>query len=228
MAYSTGAVEQALKFITEKLRSGEWAEGSRIPTEDQLCAQIEVSRIAVREAIEHLVSLSVLTKIQGSGTYVRPLQDASIMGFSYYPVTRERVLDVLEFRKMTDTYNTRLFIRNATADERRALEENYQSMEKAILEGDAQAMHRADQEFHDLIAHGTHNLMIAKLSEMLTELLTCYQFEEQHNMGTEHVLKYHGLMLEAIRDNNEELASLYCAIHIENAIKRNRERSDEQ
>ena len=228
MAYSTGAVEQALKFITEKLRSGEWAEGSRIPTEDQLCAQIEVSRIAVREAIEHLVSLSVLTKIQGSGTYVRPLQDASIMGFSYYPVTRERVLDVLEFRKMTDTYNTRLFIRNATADERRALEENYQSMEKAIREGDAQAMHRADQEFHDLIAHGTHNLMIAKLSEMLTELLTCYQFEEQHNMGTEHALKYHGLMLEAIRDNNEELASLYCAIHIENAIKRNRERSDEQ
>ncbi|MBR1821046.1 MAG: FadR family transcriptional regulator [Clostridia bacterium] len=222
MSYSMGATDHALDYICQRIRSGEWAEGSKIPTEDQLCAQLDMSRIAVRQAIEKLASLSVLTKIQGSGTYVNADKDVSIMGLIYFPVTKERLLTVLEFRRMFDPYNTQLFINSATPEELARLEENYRNMEAAGRAGREAEFHRFDHEFHDLIARGTHNMMFVKLSEMLTELLMYYQSEEKHNLGFDHALKYHKLILEAIQEKNEELAFIYCRIHIDNAIRHNR------
>ena len=145
------------------------------------------------------------------------------MGLIYYPVTQERLLTVLEFRRMFDPYNTQLFIRNATREEFDRLEANYAAMEAAGKAGQAAEFHRYDHEFHDLLARGTHNMMIVQLSEMLTELLMYYQAEDKHNLGFDHALKYHKLILDSIRDRNEELAYIYCSIHIENAIKHNKE-----
>ena len=44
-------VEQAIR---ERIESGEWPTGSRIPAEDRLCDMLGVSRITVRHAIRNL------------------------------------------------------------------------------------------------------------------------------------------------------------------------------
>ncbi len=223
MSYSTGATDYALAYLAGRIRSGEWSPGDRIPTEDQLCRELGLSRIAVRQAIEKLASASVLMKVQGSGTYVNAVERASITGLTYYPVSLERMVAVLEFRRMFDPYNTKLFIRNAGEDEVRGLEANYRAMKDAGMQKDAGMFHCLDNEFHHLIALGTHNLVIMQLSNMLAELLFHYQLEDAHSMGYEHAIKYHGLILDAIREKNEELAAITCGTHIENAIKRVRE-----
>ncbi len=61
---------QIYSILSEKIENGEWAAGTQIPTEDELCRIYEVSKITVREAIQELVREGYLVRQQGKGTFV--------------------------------------------------------------------------------------------------------------------------------------------------------------
>jgi DNA-binding GntR family transcriptional regulator len=63
---------QIYSIIREKVESGEWPEGTQIPTEDDLCRTYDVSKVTVREAIQELVREGYLRRQQGKGTFVLP------------------------------------------------------------------------------------------------------------------------------------------------------------
>jgi GntR family transcriptional regulator len=62
---------QLLEILREPIERGEWKVGAQIPTEEQLCERYRVSKTTVRSAIEELVALGHLSKLQGKGTFVR-------------------------------------------------------------------------------------------------------------------------------------------------------------
>ncbi len=222
MAYSNQAAIHVFDYIVGKIRSSEWLPGTKIETEAQLGENLGVSRIAVRQAIEKLAALSVLEKIQGSGTYVKSFEDSSLMGLVYYPPTLQKMLTVLEFRRMFDPYNTQLFIEKCSQQEIDLLEENYTNM--IAVSEDMLKFRFYDNEFHHIIACGTHNAIIAQISALLTELLTEHQTALYQNTGPEHAIKYHKMILDCIKDHNAELANIYSRIHIENSMKNLREK----
>lgn len=49
----------------------EFMKGSKIPTEEELCARFDVSRTTLREAIKELCSLNILEIRRGVGTFVK-------------------------------------------------------------------------------------------------------------------------------------------------------------
>ncbi len=68
-------MEQALylriaEWIRERIASGEYPLGSRIPTENELAAQLSVSRPTVRQALDVLAREGRLSRVKGSGTFV--------------------------------------------------------------------------------------------------------------------------------------------------------------
>lgn len=62
---------QLLQILKEQIEKGQWKIGSQIPTEERLCGQYNVSKATVRLAIEELVLLGYLKKLQGKGTFIR-------------------------------------------------------------------------------------------------------------------------------------------------------------
>lgn len=62
--------QQISEIIKTKIKTAEYAENDRIPTETELMEQFGVSRITVRKAIEDLVAEGYLVKKQGKGTFV--------------------------------------------------------------------------------------------------------------------------------------------------------------
>ncbi|HHY61302.1 MAG TPA: GntR family transcriptional regulator [Clostridia bacterium] len=56
--------------IKEQILSGEWKQGSKIPSERELCKTFGVSRITVRQAIAEAVNEGLLFTVQGKGTFV--------------------------------------------------------------------------------------------------------------------------------------------------------------
>jgi GntR family transcriptional repressor for pyruvate dehydrogenase complex len=188
----------------------------RIDTETQLCEKLNVSRVAVRGAVEKLSAMSVLVKIQGSGTYVNAFDKCLLAGLVYYPPTTETMITVLEFRRMFDPYNTGLFIDNCTQDDIAQLEVNFENMKNAITDPDR--FRFFDHEFHNIIARGTHNTIIAQISVLLADLLTNYQLALYYNVGPEHAIKYHAMILENIKEKNKDLAYAYSKAHIDNSI----------
>lgn len=61
---------QVKKYIENKINSGEWQPGERIPTEQELQQMFNMSRITVRQAISQLENIGLVVKKQGKGTYV--------------------------------------------------------------------------------------------------------------------------------------------------------------
>ena len=62
--------EQAAEYIRARIQSGEYALGSRIPTEKELCALLGVSRPTLRQALDTLTREGVLSRVKGRGTFV--------------------------------------------------------------------------------------------------------------------------------------------------------------
>ncbi|OWW19471.1 histidine utilization repressor [Noviherbaspirillum denitrificans] len=57
-------------YLLEQIQSGHWKEGDAIPSEQALCKQFGVSRMTVNRAVRELTDEQILSRIQGSGTYV--------------------------------------------------------------------------------------------------------------------------------------------------------------
>lgn len=61
---------QIESYVREQIRSGKWKPGKRLPSENQLCKQFDVSRITIRGAMDKLVEEGVVFRIQGRGSFV--------------------------------------------------------------------------------------------------------------------------------------------------------------
>ena len=62
--------QQIYEDIKGKIEGGTYAEGDRIPSEQELCSAYGASRITVRRAISDLCTNGYLVKRQGVGTFV--------------------------------------------------------------------------------------------------------------------------------------------------------------
>ena len=70
MAYPNNATQMVYDLICDKIKSREWMPNDKIWTEQELSQALNVSRVAVRQAVDRLFEISVLKRGQGSGTYV--------------------------------------------------------------------------------------------------------------------------------------------------------------
>lgn len=62
---------QVMDFIKEKIASGEWEVGYRLPPEDIFAQDLAISRGTLRKAIKLLVDEHVLETVHGKGTFVK-------------------------------------------------------------------------------------------------------------------------------------------------------------
>ncbi|GAY75457.1 transcriptional regulator, GntR family [Sporolactobacillus inulinus] len=62
---------QVKRKIIEEINNGSYTDGSRLPSETELCDKYEVSRITIRRSLQDLVDSGYLVRKQGKGTFVK-------------------------------------------------------------------------------------------------------------------------------------------------------------
>jgi DNA-binding GntR family transcriptional regulator len=77
---------QIQHLIRHRIVKGEYTPGSQIPSENELCRELDVSRVTLRVALRELVRDRWLVKRQGKGTFVssappKPLVPVKYSGF---------------------------------------------------------------------------------------------------------------------------------------------------
>jgi GntR family histidine utilization transcriptional repressor len=75
------------RHVLARIESGEWKVAHRVPSENQLAAEFEVSRMTARRALQELVQEGFLVRSQGLGTFV---------------ADRKPVLSMLEVRNIAE------------------------------------------------------------------------------------------------------------------------------
>ncbi len=110
---------QLKEKIKENILSGKWQEGSRIPSEQEICGIYGVSRITVRKAIEELQNEKYLIKKQGRGTFVQKKSIGQKL-HKFYSFSEE--LESLGFKEYSNVISFQKQIPNQTVRESLLLE----------------------------------------------------------------------------------------------------------
>jgi GntR family histidine utilization transcriptional repressor len=69
---STPIFQRIKDYLMGEIAAGTWKEGEVVPSEQALVRQFGVSRMTVNRAVRELTAEQVLTRRQGSGTFVAP------------------------------------------------------------------------------------------------------------------------------------------------------------
>jgi DNA-binding FadR family transcriptional regulator len=154
-------VDQAIEAMRAQVHSGEWAVGSRIPSEPALAAELGVGRNTVREAVRALAHNGVLEVRQGDGTYV-------LAGREVSGLVRKRAADVEvglvhEVRQAMETQAAVLAASRRTRADLAALRRALRERAAAVAAGDHEVFVEADVAFHVGVVTAAHNALLSEL-----------------------------------------------------------------
>jgi GntR family histidine utilization transcriptional repressor len=66
-------------YVLEQIASGAWREGDRIFSEPELARKFGVARMTANRAVKELANMRVLSRARGSGTFVAPRQESTLV-----------------------------------------------------------------------------------------------------------------------------------------------------
>src|SRR6266702_7703799 len=149
--------EGAIDKIRERIVSGAWGPGDRLPKESELAAELGLSRNSLREAVRALSQLRVLEVRQGDGTYFSSLEPRLLLestGFISHLLLGETEVELYEVRRILEAAAAALAAGRIDAQEKVDLG---QSLERMRAAQSVEELVEADVAFHALIAKAAGN-----------------------------------------------------------------------
>ncbi|MET0188089.1 MAG: FCD domain-containing protein, partial [Pseudonocardia sediminis] len=151
--------------MRDRIDSGDWPVGMRIPAESALVAELGVSRNSVREGLRSLVHAGLLDARPGDGTYVRARSE--LRAVLERRARRGRPGDAAEVRSMLECQGARLASARATPSDLESIRAALHERDRA---SDARTFAAADVAFHRAVVAASGNALLAELHENLDGL----------------------------------------------------------
>ncbi len=205
----TSTVDMVINSVRDLLVTKRLLPGQRIPSENEICDGLGVSRGSVREAMKILSAFGVVEIKVGDGTYIPTEPKPAIINpllFSF--LLQDPNLDeVTQFRRLLEVDVVELIIHNKDRNqrEREMLEENLRHYQ-ALSAGRAglDELLEADLEFHRIMSRASCNRLIQRIYDFAFEYLgpsikETKQFDDM-------TITIHSKILESIRKNDLDLA----------------------
>lgn len=187
-------------FVFERLQRaivmGDYGEDDRLPSENALAEQFEVSRPVVRDALRRLREQGLIYSRQGSGSYVRAVGAKKSLAFQ--PL--ETIADLqrcYEFRLTIEPVAAALAAERHRAADIEAIGTALQLMRDAT----ERRSHREDADF------GFHLAITAAANNQY--------FETAMRALKDHIavgMKFHGLSLQSVRGGLDHVLDEHTAI----------------
>lgn len=204
--------DQAADLLLERIRSGEWQLGARLPGETTLAPQLGVGRSTVREAIRQLAGRGVLASRQGAGVFVTALDapedwDAVLQ--------RSGILAVIEARIAIESEAAALAAQRRTPADLRAIRRALADREEQ--RSDIEQHVDADTRFHRSIVVAAHNEILTELFDGFTPRLRQAMVEMlriRNEFGGDADHEAHSRMADAIADRDSVSAASQSRSHL--------------
>jgi GntR family transcriptional regulator, transcriptional repressor for pyruvate dehydrogenase complex len=194
--------------LRSRISTGDWPEGTRIPSEIELAAAFGVSRPVIREALIRLRAEGAIGSKRGSGSLVLAGGPNDASNNSYKPI--ENVADLIhafEFRLSVECDAAAVAAMRATPEQLAAVKAAHAAFSEKI---DNETFGDLDLSFHVAIAKATGNQMfettLAMLhSQIIFGMRLTGEFRSvSDGSRVEVVQREHQLIVDAIaaRDSN--------------------------
>nr|NIQ77282.1 FCD domain-containing protein [Anaerolineae bacterium] len=194
-----------MQFISDRKLTA----GDRLPSQANLAQALSVSLVSLREAMRAMEALGIIEARAGSGWYVRDFTfDALAKGLAYtFELNQHSFADLLEIRiRLECSYLTEA-MRSLTPNDLEILEDSVREMEELAASG--QEFDAPDRAFHmRLFSNKVQNQLFIEVLELFWALYP-YLPAPPGRMQREMLMvdaNRHRLILEALREGNQELA----------------------
>jgi len=208
--------EGAIDKMQERIVSGAWGPGDRLPRESELAAELGLSRNSLREAVRALSQLRVLEVRQGDGTYVSSLEPDLLLestGFISHLLLGETEIELYEVRRILEAAAATLAAGRIDAQEKTELALSLERMREAK---NVEELVEADVAFHAVIAKAAGNAVLASLLASLST--RTMRIRLWHGRAADDALDEtraeHRRIYEAIVAGDPELARAAATAHI--------------
>lgn len=211
--------EQVLAQMKEQILSGEWKEGTKIPSENQLCDTFGVSRVTVRQAIQKLVALGLLETRLGEGSYVKGFNLESFIKGVIPPeyLTTGDLIEVMRFRVHFEPMVAAWAALSVTDAQIEEMEETLRNM--IAYEEDHEKYVVYDNEFHMLLTRSTENQIASFFGEMIKNVMTQSMKVITESFGTDHGIQCHRRIIDALKEHDAEKARQEMFYHVDHRMK---------
>ena len=192
--------------LRQGILTGELKPGERL-MEIHLADKLGVSRTPIREAIRMLELEGLVKMVPRRGAEVAKISE-------------EDMRDVLEVRKVLESLATKLACGRITQEQKIMLTEAADNFVKATKSGNATAIAQADVKFHDVILNASGNKRLVQMVNNLAERIYRYRLEyvkDKNNYA--RLIEEHAHILENVIAGDEENATMYAEMHIDNQEK---------
>jgi len=160
--------QMVVQRLQNAISQGHLSIGDRLPSERELCEQLGVSRTIVREAIRVLASQGILIVQQGWRAVIAADLSAPFMRPMHQWVAdsaRQAFGDVMDTRLILEVAGAERAARHAIGDDIATIAAAREGM---LVEPARRTSHIA---FHSSIAHASHNLFLARMTDSLLDSL---------------------------------------------------------
>ena len=211
--------ETTARRLQEMIRSGEFAVGSRIPSQRVLSDMLQVSRPSLREALLTLETLGLVRTLPARGTFVvdKDAQPPSSSTWRYDDLFS--LEDVFQTRILIECELCRTAALNLEPTTLRQIEGYAVAFEQAWKQGDLVAHVEADLSLHRAIAEASPNHMLRRIYESVQTFLTESQRQPVPTTARERMaqsIAEHGEIVAALRTGSGDLAHGAMHKHIMN------------
>lgn len=214
---------EVIDSLRKAIVEGELASGAKLPTEQELAKQMDVSRTVVREAVAALKADGLVKTRQGVGVFV--IGQGEVNQFRVDPEkleSIENVLDLLDLRIALETDMAGLAAERRTAGD---LERLRACLEKinTLMEQNEDSVD-ADFEFHLAIAKATQNeYFVSFVRFMGTKTVPARDLLVAPPQGAAYVAlinSEHSAIVDAIASQDIERARISARSHLLNSRSR--------
>lgn len=200
------------------INDGEYPPGTMLPPERQLMEVFKVGRPAVREALQDLQRLGLVSITHGGGARVTEPTAQSVLSQIAVTVhhvlasSQQNLVHLKETRTFFEVGMARIAAARATEADVAALRAILAEMEGSATEFAAFMKH--DIDFHRRIASITGNPIYVAVSEALLTWLSKYHIGELRKVGREaQTLEEHRHIVDRIAGHDVEGAAAAMQVH---------------
>lgn len=215
------ASEQIVEELMRMIQYGHYAQGDRLPSENELAKMYGVSRSPIREALSVLTASGMIESYQGGGSYVKAVIESPELR---QLVDRVRdindILYLLEMRHMLEPGA-------AAMAAQRGNEKDLENIKEALtrfgtVTDDEDAIgEEEDFTFHRAVVVAAHNPILLDILDYVSKHYhRSLALTLAENVGLQRkrqqVYKEHVAIFEAIKDKHPDLAKVQSQVHLEN------------
>lgn len=212
--------EQVANLLEQEILN-DYEDGKRLPSEQHLAEQYEVSRTIIREALKLLKERGLIDSKTGSGSYVTKPEAQNIADVVYRIIQTDHIAyeDIFDMRMILELESVGRAAHYATEEELHEMMRLLEHIKDPSISRVGRSQY--DFAFHYQIAKASRNPLLALMTEAIGTIcqeMISNTFRLRNSL--EDSIRRHNLIMEAVKNRDEHAAKEAMRAHLEQS-KRN-------